>query len=84
MRVLWRRQFATESKTSHPPRRISGHLQSRALRCNSQEECAYGKLVIATGCRPLRASKFGVKGDDLPNVFYVREECRRQSWWVRR
>lgn len=24
---------------------------------------SYSKLIIATGARPLRASKFGVKGD---------------------
>lgn len=38
------------------------------------EQCSYGKLVIATGARPLRVSAFGVKGDDLKNVFYLREE----------
>lgn len=37
-------------------------------------ECSYGKLILATGCAPLRVSKFGVKGDDLLNVFYIREE----------
>lgn len=36
---------------------------------------SYSKLIIATGARPLRASKFGVKGDDLQNVFYLREEA---------
>jgi len=39
-----------------------------------EEKCAYEKLIIATGARPLRVSAFGVKGDDLKNVFYVREE----------
>mmetsp|Transcript_53886 Transcript_53886/g.166816 ORF Transcript_53886/g.166816 Transcript_53886/m.166816 type:complete len:435 (+) Transcript_53886:89-1393(+) len=34
----------------------------------------YQKLIIATGARPLRVSAFGVKGDDLQNVFYIREE----------
>mmetsp|Transcript_18002 Transcript_18002/g.42062 ORF Transcript_18002/g.42062 Transcript_18002/m.42062 type:complete len:445 (+) Transcript_18002:69-1403(+) len=35
---------------------------------------AYDKLFIATGASALRLSAFGVKGDDLGNVFYVREE----------
>jgi len=37
--------------------------------------CSYNKLFLATGCAALRVSKFGVKGDDLPGVFYVREEA---------
>lgn len=35
----------------------------------------YEKLIIATGTRALRVSQFGVKGDDLPGVFYLREEA---------
>jgi len=38
------------------------------------ESYAYQKLILATGARPLRVSSFGVKGDDLDNVFYLREE----------
>lgn len=37
-------------------------------------ECTYQKLILATGARALKVSSFGVKGDDLKNVFYVREE----------
>jgi len=32
-------------------------------------------LILATGCAALRVSKFGVQGDDLANVFYLREEA---------
>uniref|UniRef100_A0A7S4W9V9 monodehydroascorbate reductase (NADH) n=1 Tax=Alexandrium monilatum TaxID=311494 RepID=A0A7S4W9V9_9DINO len=39
-----------------------------------EDTCAYDKLILATGARPLRVSQFGVKGDDLKNVFYIREE----------
>eukprot|EP00421_Protoceratium_reticulatum_P045435 CAMPEP_0168448218 /NCGR_PEP_ID=MMETSP0228-20121227/46983_1 /TAXON_ID=133427 /ORGANISM="Protoceratium reticulatum, Strain CCCM 535 (=CCMP 1889)" /LENGTH=426 /DNA_ID=CAMNT_0008462749 /DNA_START=38 /DNA_END=1318 /DNA_ORIENTATION=+ len=38
------------------------------------EPYQYQKLILATGARALRVSAFGVKGDDLPGVFYVREE----------
>jgi len=38
------------------------------------EPCTYQKLILATGARPLRVSSFGVKGDELGNVFYLREE----------
>lgn len=39
-----------------------------------EESIGYGKLIIATGARPLRVSDFGVKGDDLQGVYYLREE----------
>jgi len=35
----------------------------------------YQKLILATGVKALRVSSFGVKGDDLGNVFYLREEA---------
>mmetsp|Transcript_51369 Transcript_51369/g.92342 ORF Transcript_51369/g.92342 Transcript_51369/m.92342 type:complete len:437 (+) Transcript_51369:26-1336(+) len=38
------------------------------------EKIQYDKLILATGCRPVRMSQFGVKGDDLKNVCYLREE----------
>eukprot|EP00933_Yihiella_yeosuensis_P046678 TRINITY_DN42266_c0_g1_i1.p1 TRINITY_DN42266_c0_g1~~TRINITY_DN42266_c0_g1_i1.p1 ORF type:complete len:436 (+),score=115.62 TRINITY_DN42266_c0_g1_i1:72-1379(+) len=34
----------------------------------------YQKLILATGTRALKVSQFGVKGDDLGNVFYLRNE----------
>lgn len=37
-------------------------------------EIGYEKLIIATGASALRLGKFGLKGDDLQNVFYVRNE----------
>lgn len=37
-------------------------------------DVTYAKLILATGCRALRVAQFGVKGDDLKNVAYVREE----------
>merc|ERR1719188_880782 len=37
-------------------------------------DLTYEKLIIATGARAVKVSSFGVKGDDLQNVFYVREE----------
>lgn len=40
---------------------------------------SYQKLLIATGARPLKVSSFGVKGDELDNVFYVREESEAAS-----
>jgi len=36
---------------------------------------SYGKLIIATGSRALRVSSLGVSGDDLQNVFYIRQEA---------
>mmetsp|Transcript_150600 Transcript_150600/g.419771 ORF Transcript_150600/g.419771 Transcript_150600/m.419771 type:complete len:462 (-) Transcript_150600:177-1562(-) len=38
------------------------------------EAIGYQKLLLATGTRALRVGQFGVPGDDLKNVFYVREE----------
>lgn len=35
----------------------------------------YQKLILATGVKALKVSSFGVKGDDLGNVFYLREEA---------
>lgn len=35
---------------------------------------SYGKLFLATGCTALRVSAFGVKGDGLEGVFYIRDE----------
>uniref|UniRef100_A0A7S1LLM9 monodehydroascorbate reductase (NADH) n=1 Tax=Alexandrium catenella TaxID=2925 RepID=A0A7S1LLM9_ALECA len=48
-------------------------LASKSVRVG-EDSCTYGKLLIATGARPLRVSQFGVQGDGLKNVFYVREE----------
>lgn len=39
-----------------------------------EETIGYQKLILATGARPLRVSDFGVKGDDLQGVYYLREE----------
>lgn len=47
---------------------------SKTVTGSTGEACTYGKLILATGARPLRASQFGVTGDDLQNVFYIREE----------
>lgn len=44
-----------------------------------EQQCTYQKLIIATGARPVRVSSFGVKGDDLQNVFYLREEHEAAS-----
>lgn len=35
---------------------------------------AYGKLILATGARSLKVSQFGVTGDDLRHVYYLRSE----------
>eukprot|EP00418_Pyrodinium_bahamense_P074818 CAMPEP_0179079506 /NCGR_PEP_ID=MMETSP0796-20121207/35677_1 /TAXON_ID=73915 /ORGANISM="Pyrodinium bahamense, Strain pbaha01" /LENGTH=426 /DNA_ID=CAMNT_0020776843 /DNA_START=32 /DNA_END=1312 /DNA_ORIENTATION=+ len=48
-------------------------LAAKAVKVG-EDAVTYDKLFIATGARPLRVSAFGVKGDDLQNVFYVREE----------
>eukprot|EP00440_Ansanella_granifera_P045835 gb/GFBE01049651.1/.p1 GENE.gb/GFBE01049651.1/~~gb/GFBE01049651.1/.p1 ORF type:complete len:435 (+),score=102.96 gb/GFBE01049651.1/:1-1305(+) len=39
-----------------------------------EESVEYSKLILATGTRALKVSEFGVKGDDLANVCYLREE----------
>jgi len=39
-----------------------------------EDAIEYEKLILATGTRALRVSQFGVKGDDLANVCYLREE----------
>lgn len=48
-------------------------LASKAITAEG-EQIQYGKLILATGCRPVRMSQFGIKGDDLQNVCYLREE----------
>lgn len=48
-------------------------LSAKAVKVGA-DEYSYQKLIIATGARPLKVSDFGVKGDNLDNVFYVREE----------
>merc|ERR1719204_568861 len=50
-------------------------LKSQTVTVGEDQALTYGKLLLATGCRALLASTFNVKGDDLPNVFYVREEA---------
>jgi len=58
---------------------IKGKAESVDLEAKSVKvgdaEYKYGKLLLATGCTAIRVSQFGVKGDDLPGVFYVREEA---------
>lgn len=58
---------------------IAGKAESVDLEAKSvrvgDDEYKYGKLILATGCAALRVSRFGVQGDDLPGVFYVREEA---------
>lgn len=39
-----------------------------------EETLQYNKLILATGCRAVKLGSFGVKGDDLENVCYLREE----------
>ncbi|CAJ1397976.1 unnamed protein product [Effrenium voratum] len=48
-------------------------LESKAVSVG-EEKIQFGKLILATGCRPVRLGAFGVKGDDLANVCYLREE----------
>jgi len=58
---------------------ISGKASSidleKKLVSVGEEQLQYDKLIVATGCRAVRLSNFGVKGDDLENVFYIREEA---------
>lgn len=55
---------------------IKGRAQSVDLDAKAvkvgEATYGYGKLFLATGCTPRRA---GVKGDDLPGIFYIREEA---------
>jgi len=53
---------------------MSVDFKSKCVTVGDDQQCTYGKLILATGCSALRVSKFGVKGDDLANVFYLREE----------
>lgn len=57
---------------------IQGKAQSLDLEKKlvklGEDTVQYNKLIIATGCAPVRLSSFGVKGDDLQNVCYLREE----------
>ncbi|CAJ1327952.1 unnamed protein product [Effrenium voratum] len=48
-------------------------LESKAVSVG-EEKIQFGKLILATGCRPVRLGAFGVKGDDLANVCYLRED----------
>lgn len=49
-------------------------LAAKTVLVNGEKAVGYGKLIIATGTRALQVRNFGVKGDDLENVFYLREE----------
>eukprot|EP00931_Biecheleriopsis_adriatica_P004316 TRINITY_DN106009_c0_g1_i1.p1 TRINITY_DN106009_c0_g1~~TRINITY_DN106009_c0_g1_i1.p1 ORF type:complete len:435 (-),score=119.40 TRINITY_DN106009_c0_g1_i1:108-1412(-) len=48
-------------------------LAGKAVKVGS-DTIEYEKLILATGTRALRVSDFGVKGDDLAGVCYLREE----------
>jgi len=52
--------------------------KSVAVNLNQGSDTAhysYRKLIIATGSRAMRVSSLGVRGDDLQNVFYIRQEA---------
>lgn len=57
---------------------ISGKASSidleKKLVSVGEEQLQYDKLILATGCRAVKLGSFGVKGDDMENVFYLREE----------
>eukprot|EP00435_Cladocopium_sp_Y103_P054837 s729_g18.t1 len=54
--------------------KASGIDLEKKLVSIGEEQLQYNKLILATGCRAVKLGSFGVKGDDMENVFYLREE----------
>lgn len=52
---------------------------SKMVETEKGERVSYKKLIIATGSRALRVSRFGVKGDEAPGAFYLRSEADAAS-----
>mmetsp|Transcript_29475 Transcript_29475/g.43726 ORF Transcript_29475/g.43726 Transcript_29475/m.43726 type:complete len:428 (+) Transcript_29475:1-1284(+) len=50
-------------------------LAGKTVTVGGTADIKYEKLLLATGCGTIKVSKFGVKGDEAQNVFYIREEA---------